>query len=216
MKPVIVSLMLFSFTDVNATAQYPDKLIYNGKEYALHTNPLEFYFEKHPDKKPKTEVMSTALWRGYVATFEIEEGQLYVKDVQIQVWRKNGEDVAWRSVIKDIFPDKEVKAGWFTGLLVLPYGKLVNYVHMGYGSTYKNYLILEINEGNLQQEKQFNYKKYEQFKEEQFAEFKKTEEYRRLVEELSKEGDNSPEFIDSFLKDFVVQYTSKILTPSKD
>ena len=38
----------------------------------------------------------------------------------------------------------------------------------------------------------------------------KTEEYKKVFEDLRKEG-RSPEFIDSFLRSFVIEYTSKIL-----
>ena len=51
------------------TAQYPDKITYNGTEYSLNSNPLEPYFEKNPENRP--DMVSTALWRGYVGHFEI-------------------------------------------------------------------------------------------------------------------------------------------------
>ncbi len=206
---LIISLNVF------ATAQYPDKIIYKGKEYSLYSNPLESYFEKNPDKRPKGGIMSTALWRGYVATFEVKGSQLFLKDIEIQyndTASKESYPFKWRSVINEVFPGNEqVKIDWLTGLLVIPHGKLVNYVHMGYGSTYKNYILLEIDKGNLKNDKRFNYKEYEKFKEKQFQVFKQTDEYRKIKADLQKDG-NSDEFIDSFLKSYVIQYTSKILT----
>lgn len=92
----------------------------------------------------------------------------------------------------------------------MPYGKLINYVHMGYGSTYRNYILLEINEGSLQEAERFSYNEYERFKERQFAAFKQTEAYKKLKAELLKDG-RSDELIDSFLRSFVTDYTSKIL-----
>jgi len=198
-----------------ATAQYPDKIFFDGKEYSLHSNPLESYFEKNPDKRPKGGVMSTALWRGYVATFEIRDSQLFVKDIQIQYWDttdKKSHDTKWKSVMTEVFPDqKNAKVDWLLGLLVLPFGKLVNYVHMGYGSTYEKYFLLEINKGNYIKSKQFDYKEYENFKDKQFSAYKKTDEYKETKAKLKKDG-SSDEFIDSFLRSFVTQYTSKILT----
>lgn len=211
----IITLTLFFKVAAFATAQYPDKIVYNGKEYDLHTNPLEKYFKDHPDKRPKGGVMSTALWRGYVATFEIKDNQLYVKDVQIEYYDttgKKGHDYKWKSVISEVFPDQNSrKIDWLTGLLVIPHGKLVNYVHMGYGSTYQKYILLEIDKGNLKQEKRYDYKAYEKFKERQFAAFKQTEEYKKIKADLKKENESSDEFVDSFLKNFVVEYSSKIL-----
>ena len=216
MKTILTLIFtLFLGLNVFATAQYPDKIIYNGKEYNLQSNPLESYFEKYPDKRPKGGIMSTALWRGYIATFVVKDNQLFLKDIEIEyqdTTSKESYNYKWKSVINEVFPDqKNIKIDWLTGLLVIPYGKLVNYVHMGYGSTYKNYILLEIDKGDLKKEKQFKYKEYEKFKERQFQVFKQTDEYKKIKADLQKDG-SSDEFIDSFLRSFVTQYTSKIMT----
>lgn len=216
MKPLLILLLttIFGLTAF-ATAQYPDKIIYNGTEYKLHSNPLESYFDKNPDKRPKGGVMSTALWRGYVATFEIIDNQLFLKDIEIEyrdTTNKDNYDYKWRSVLAAVFPDqKNIKIDWLTGLLVLPRGKVVNYVHMGYGSTYQSYTLLELDNGNLKKEKQFKHKAYEKFKEKQFQVFKQSDDYKKIKIELTKEG-RTEEFIDSFLRNFVTDFTSKILT----
>jgi len=210
----IIALAICTSINVFATAQYPDKIIYNGKEYALNSNPLEDYFEKNPDRRPKGGIMSTGLWRGYVATFEILNSQLYLKDIEIKVrdsTSKESYKTRWKSVIKEVFPNQtQMKVDWLNGLLVIPHGKLVNYVHMGYGSTYEKYILLEIDKGNLKKEKNFKYTEYEKFKEKQFEAFKQTDEYKRLKDDLKKDG-STDEFIDSFLRSFVINYTTKIL-----
>lgn len=215
MKTILTVLLIGLFgLNLFATAQIPDKLIYNGKEYNLNCNPLESYFENNPDKKPKGGISSTALWRGYVATFEIKDSLLYVKDIQIEYWdtTKKNHDTKWKSVLNEVFPDqKEILVDWMTGLLVLPCGKVVNYVHMGYGSTYENYILLEIYSGRLKKENHYDYKEYEEFKERQFQAYKQTEKHKQIKEELQKDG-SSDEFIDSFLRGFVTDYTTKILT----
>ena len=208
-----VILLAFSLT-VLATAQYPDKIFYEGKEYMLHSNPMEAYFQKFPDKKPSGGIISSALWRGYVATFEITDGVLRLKDIEIRVDKSGSKsfDPEWKSVIETIVPKGEVlKIDWFTGLLVLPHGEVVNYVHMGYGSTYEKYVLLEITKGILGRSKRFDYKEYEKFKDRQFAEFKKTDEYKKLVDDMKKDRNYDDKFIDDFLRSFVTSYTSKIL-----
>jgi hypothetical protein len=211
-----LALIVFCAGKSFATAQYPDKIFYNGKEYLLHTNPLEKYFNQFPEKRPKNGLVSTALWRGYVATFEIKDGGLFLKDIEILVRKKNSDEKSfeteWKSVLSEVFPDKEkLKLDWFTGLLVLPHGKLVQYVHMGYASTYENYILLEISDGEFKRALEFDHKKYTAFKERQFEAFKKTDEYRKLFEEMSKDKSSSPAMIESFLKNFVIDYSSKIL-----
>lgn len=216
-KTIFILILFFLFTaaKVLATAQYPDKIVYNGKEYDLHTTPLKPFFEKNPDRKPTVEMMSTALWRGYIATFEIDENQLFLKDIQVMAYSANREDppekVHWKSVMEEVFPGKDrVKADWMTGLLVLPYGEIVNYVHMGYASTYSNYILLEISEGRLTKEINLDAKGYDDFRKRQFQAFKKTKEYKELKKELKKNHDESDQFFDTFLSEFVLDYTSKI------
>ena len=212
MKIIITVLIsIFSFIKVFATAQYPDKIVYNNKEYSLLTNPLEKYFEKNEEKRPKGGVISTALWRGYVATFEIVENQLFVKDIQIQIWNENSDNAEWKSVISEVFPEtNERKISWFSGLLTLPYGELINYVHMGYGSTYENYILIEIIKGTATKSKNLSFKEYENFKEKQFDVYKKSKEYIERHKELKKDEWKQKD-IDGFLRSFVTEYTEKLL-----
>jgi hypothetical protein len=44
------------------------------------------------------------------------------------------------------FPDR-VFGHWYSGTIRIPQGKLLEYVHMGYGSTYERDLFLEIEKG---------------------------------------------------------------------
>jgi hypothetical protein len=215
---IFLSFIFIAFlnTSAHSTAQLPDRIIFNGKEYMLHTNPLESYFETHPEKRPKGGVHSTALWRGYLATFEIKDSQLYIKDIQIEITTldtgdKKHYNITWKSVLNEVFPGQNiVKADWLTGLLVLPYGERVNYVHMGYGSTYEKYILLEIDKGRFNKAKYLDLKEYEKFKDRQFKVFKQTEDYKKLKADLQKDGMSS-ELLDGFLRNFVIQYSSKIL-----
>ncbi len=213
---VVIFVLSFLFTaEVYATAQYPDKLIYNGKEYKLHSNPMEEYFKTNPEKKPKSDIMSTALWRGYVATFEIADNSLLLKDIQIKVRKTTSKEsfaTEWKSVFKDVVPGEErLKIDWFSGILVLPEGEVVNYVHMGYGSTYERYTLLAVRKGDFKDSRSLDYKEYETFREKQFLAFKKTIEYKNFVEKMKKERNHNDDFIDSFLKSFITDYTSAFL-----
>ena len=216
MKFLVTTILstLLSLTTL-ATAQYPDKIIFNGTEYNLDSNPLESYFEINLDKRPKGDLKSTALWRGYRATFEMRDSQLFVKDIQIQyldTTDKNDQDIKWKSVMRDVFPDKiNVKVDWLSGLLVINFGKRVNYYATGYGSSFDQYLLLEIDKGNYIKSKQYNDKEFESFKDRQFSAYKKTTEYREIKAKLEK-GGSSDDSTDNFLRSVVTKYTSKILT----
>jgi hypothetical protein len=218
MKPkriaAILLVLLGSSIAATATAQIPDRIVYEGKEYDLQTNPMEDYFNRNPSKRPKGSVVSSALWRGYIATFEISDNVLYLKDISIEVSKKTTDgsfDTEPKSVLRDVVPEGgRLKIDWFTGLLVLPYGKLVSYVHMGYGSTFEKYVLIEVDRGDFRKAKRFDNPEYEKFKARQFEAFRKTPEYRELVEKMKKDGSNQA-FIDSFLRSFVTSYTTRIL-----
>lgn len=214
---LLLTLLLTLLLKVTAfaTAQYPEKIIYKGKEYNMHSNPMESYFTSHPDKRPRGGIVSTALWRGYVATFEVSNGSLYLKDIEIEVrdtTSKGRYDTKFQSVMEQVFPGQtHIKVDWQTGLLVIPYGKLVNYVHMGYGSTYEHYILLEINKGDVKKDKNLSASQYEAFKSKQFLAFKKTDKYQRLKTSLLQQEQMEEEDIDDFLRSFIVEYTSRIL-----
>src|SRR5258708_1927819 len=137
---ITFSFLLLAISKVFATAQFPDKI-------------------------PKGGVQSTALWRGYVATFEVKDSQLFLKDIAVEIWDDSAgqsSKTKWKSVMNEVFASQEVvKIDWFTGLLVIPYGKLINYVHMGYGSAFENYYLLEFEKGDFKRSKQFDHKNYD-------------------------------------------------------
>ena len=61
-----------------ATVQRPERLIYEGREFALLSTPLESLLStlgKRPDFGPGR---SSALQRGYVGTWEIKDGSLHL------------------------------------------------------------------------------------------------------------------------------------------
>jgi hypothetical protein len=212
-KTIGLILILMSIGTVShGTSQRPDKIIYQGKNYDLHSNPLEKYFERNPDKRPKGG-RSSNLWRGYIATFEIIDNDLFVVDIQTLRRKDRESESNWTSVLKEVFPDQEkVKLDWFDGLLVIPYGEMTKFVYMGYGSLYEHYILLEIGQGNLNKEKRLEGADYEIFKDRQFEEFKKTNDYRRIKETLKNEMKGDSTSIDSFLKISIIEFSSKILT----
>jgi len=210
-----IILTIFLSSVVWASAQIPDTMIYNGKKYMFENNPLESYFKKHPNKFPKSEIWSSGLSKGYIATFEIKDNLLYLKDIKIYV-REEKEKSGYfapelKSVLNKVFPRQElVKADWFTGLIVLSYGKVIGFE--GFESIYDRYLLFEIDKGEIIQEKQFDNKEYEEFKEKQFQEFKKTEEYKKMKNDFMKKNPRDKVWYFDYLTNRnIIQYSSKIL-----
>ena len=72
---------------------------------------------------------STACWRGYQGTWEIRDGSFYLLSVKGRY---------------RLASPKPVLADWFSGVLRIPQGELLEYVHMGFGSVYEQELHIKI------------------------------------------------------------------------
>lgn len=124
------------------TAQISERLIFEGQQVALLSNPLNGYFELG-GRDPGFQSTSTALWRGYVGTWEITGERLYL--VALSGLLKSGQEANIESVFPG-FPDR-VFAHWFSGTLRIPQGKRLAYVHRGYGSSYERDVLLTLQNG---------------------------------------------------------------------
>lgn len=208
-KFLTIIFILIGLVQLKATSQEPDLIIYDGKQYELITNPLKDYFEKNPEKLPLGGVDLSSLLRGYRATFEFKDNHLLVRDIEIPIDGKN-KNLEWKSVINDIFPkSSDRNLYWFTGILTIPFGQIVDPLNIGYGTTYENYILLEIDSGKLNKTKNFTLKEYEKFKIKQFNQFKLTNQYKIEKEKLLK--NYSLKFTNEYLKMWINEYSRKFL-----
>jgi hypothetical protein len=75
---------------------------------------------------------STACWRRYIGTWEIKDGRFYLIDL-VGLFKLSGGE--------PLFAD------WFTGVLRIPVGNQLQYVHMGFGTVYESELHIRIERG---------------------------------------------------------------------
>ena len=121
------------------TAQFREQLTYKGEQYSMATEPLSEYLEKN---NIEFVFSSTACWRGYIGSWSIENDRLYLTDLKATI--ENYEEVG----IEYLFPDSQkVFDEWFSGEIRIPYGELLEYIHMGYDSIYEKELFLTIKDG---------------------------------------------------------------------
>lgn len=125
------------------TAQLAERLYYLGEQFAMCTTPLS-QFQAITDG-PHFQPGSTALWRGYRGCWEIINDRLYL--VKLNGTLSNGEQATLATLFPD-FPDR-VFAHWYTGVIRIPQGQLLEYVHAGYASRYEQDLLLEFAQGVL-------------------------------------------------------------------
>jgi hypothetical protein len=199
----------------SATGQIGDVLTLDGKKYEIQTNPLRPWLEGNPEKIPESNVWSSDNWRGYIASWEIDKDRLLLRDIKVLVAEEGtGHDTDYKSVISEVFPQSTpILAEWFTGHIIIPTGKLVKYVHMGYASTYDKYVVLRIESGNVTRRWTPDRAAFETFRNEQFAAFKKTSEYQKaLVETMSgKDRIEDPAVAEEFLRQYYSEtYMSRV------
>ena len=192
-----------------ATAQIADTIIIDGKEYALNTNPLDGYLKGRPDVIPKDASRSSANWRGYVATWEIKDAALVLVRMDVRFYDTDSREERTQNIREALFPDQSrVQATWYSGALIIPDGKMTQYVHMGYGSTYSHYRIYRIDKGRVIETKSLSEKEFTAYRELKFAEFKKTEAYRQALADTKKDagGMSDAEIDDFFMSFFAEEY----------
>jgi hypothetical protein len=127
------------------TAQVSEKLIYMGQELNLCSEPLFTYLETIRSDL-KFVAHSSANWRGYVGTWCIENGRLYLAKLSGTVREGDAERPIDMGYLFPDYPDG-VFAHWFTGELRCVQGGLLKYVHMGYSSTYEKDLFIHLRNG---------------------------------------------------------------------
>ena len=126
------------------TAQATETLIYKGEKLRLCAEPLAGYFELKGIEAP-FRAPHTALWRGYVGTWEIVDDRLYLVD--LMGWAESGGKVGLEFLFPG-FPTR-VFAHWVNGLLRATRGERIRYVHAGFGSVYEHDLLFQFDDGIL-------------------------------------------------------------------
>lgn len=124
------------------TAQVSETLVYEGKKLSMCAEPLGDYFAL-AGLAPPFEWTSTALWRGYVGTWEIVHDRLYLIGINGRL--KTGQTATLASIFPG-FPER-VFAHWYSGTIRVPEGKLLEYIHMGYASLYERDRYFEVEKG---------------------------------------------------------------------
>lgn len=123
------------------TAQIHEELIFDGEETSMAFCP------PLPEKDPRiveldpaeaarddesVMLFSTACWRGYQGTWEIRDGRFFLTALRGR-FRLQGEG--------------PILADWFSGVLRIPKGEILHYVHMGFGSVHEQEIHVKVEKG---------------------------------------------------------------------
>jgi uncharacterized protein (TIGR02996 family) len=125
--------------------QAPDRLILDGRERMLISEPLESLIRDFPTR-PDFRIEDGVNTRGYVATWEVRpDDTLWLIRLQTRL-PDDGPDPG----LQLVFPDSTgpIAATWVTLKLVSPDGNR-RYDHRGYVSTYARETTLMVHEGRV-------------------------------------------------------------------
>ena len=118
------------------TAQFHENLILDGEKTSMaYCPPLPPENDKRVRLKEGAkddDWTCTACWRGYIATWEIRNGRFYL----------NGFDKKY-----EIVGDEPILATWISETIRIPQGEMLEYIHMGYASTYEKDLFITVENG---------------------------------------------------------------------
>jgi hypothetical protein len=123
------------------TAQMHERLIIDGVETSMafcpplpegHARLVAVDFSASRDPQSSSILYSTACWRQYQGTWEIKDARFYLRAVRGRFRLEGGEPLL---------------ADWFSGVLRIPRGRMLRYIHMGFGSVFEEELHVKIERG---------------------------------------------------------------------
>ncbi|MFZ4726735.1 MAG: hypothetical protein ACOYMD_14975, partial [Paludibacter sp.] len=131
------------------------RIFFNNSEHSLSCEPLSSYLYDNKIEK-LFKVINTACYRGYYATWKIENNKIYLLNIESPLTLMKGKFEKEKpiSAMEKLFPGQtEVFAYWVNGKLKIQSGELIEYVHMGYESVYDTDIFLKFENGVLIDEK---------------------------------------------------------------
>lgn len=134
-------------------AQIPDRILYHKEYYDLCTNPLELYWTTLRKKRPKL-VSKDECKRGYVATWEVKDNQLFLREIDgivrrsFVLWGRKEVPYSLAKLIgkRNTF----VKATWYSGKLRIPTGAMTLFADNAYDSRYSREVIITVTKGDVE------------------------------------------------------------------
>lgn len=204
MRIVLLGMSLLLSGIAWATAQIPDRITIDGREYALNTNPLEPRLQGNRDFLPENVSRSTANWRGYVAYWAIDGQRLLLSKIEARLYDRENDRESHVDLLPKLFPEGgPVPADWYSGALVIPDGRMVSYVHMGYGSTWERYLVYRIDQGKVVEALSLDLEQFIAWREQKFQAFRQSMQYREAAADVrQRHPELGEEQVEGFLRNF--------------
>jgi len=144
---IAVSIASWLAPSLWATNQIHDAIQFEGQRLFMPECPLTSVLWKH--EVPKFDFRGTSNWKGYVAAWEIKDGNLQL--VAFDALR-DGKPVS----IDSYLPDRKlpIRASWYTGRVRIPIGK-PDWKGLDGELTYPRIVVLHIIKGKVVKTEEF-------------------------------------------------------------
>ncbi len=130
-----VFILTFACLRMHATAQYEEVLVWKGDTVKMYSEPLALnnkLYSLIQERLP--DLCSTALWRGYIGSWVIDNDSLFLDNIRAL----DGNKIDISDLIMDYkVANNKVFASWVTDTLRIVSGELMQYIHMGWESIYE-------------------------------------------------------------------------------
>ena len=187
MKHFYTIILLFSTLFTWAQKKYePENIIWNGTTYPYRYHHMEQYFRYYPDKRPVPNIDTTIVNRNYIAAFEVKDKKFFLKNMYINGRNPKTKDV---SVLAELNKkDEPMFLSWVNGLFDIGLGTEKFIENDSLAPIYDNYIVFEVQKGNIGRTETFTYNQLKLFKDYQYKRFKQSVEYQKLMRRLIYNG----------------------------
>jgi len=170
------------------TMQTSDIICIEGDEFLLQAGIFEPFFKLYPERRPKSNTIISSNWRKYIAYLKIQNNELYVHKMIV---RKTRFDFFSGFIMLYYYQSKEY---W--------YAEWKRFSYKFYSSEQPNkFKLLQFNSGRFVESRTFNLKELTEFKKKQFNKFKKTKDYKNLLNRRLLMYDDLEDSITGFTKE---------------
>lgn len=147
---------------------------------------MEQYFRYYPDKRPVPNIDTTIVNRNYIAAFEVKDKKFFLKNMYINGRNPKTKDV---SVLAELNKkDEPMFLSWVNGLFDIGLGTEKFIENDSLAPIYDNYIVFEVQKGNIGRTETFTYNQLKLFKDYQYKRFKQSVEYQKLMRRLIYNG----------------------------
>lgn len=159
-KIFLFFLVLLTVFQMKATGQSGDIIYLEGEEWVLMAKPIaqdSLLRERVWEFLPENRTFSTNNWSGYTAFWEVSDGYIYLRRMEVAVYdkvRKKRSTMVYEAndlqeLFASYFKEGKIQATWFSGELRAGKGKVVKYVHDGFERNMETECVLTILNGKV-------------------------------------------------------------------